>query len=299
MATDTPVIRAAGAVLWRFSAIKKIEIALVHRPRYDDWSLPKGKVEEKESHIACAYREVLEETGYASIFGPQIGLAMYKVPEGKKVVRYWSAQATEEPVGSIDKNEIDEILWLEVKEARKKLTLDDDRAIVDFFVEFGVQTTPLVLLRHAKALKRDEWDGDDSDRPLDNLGQLQAKRLLPQFYPYSISEIHSSDAYRCMQTVEELTRALDLNTIIGLDLSEDMYSKDKEAALDYVSTLMQQGNRAVICSHNPILPKVLKKLVGKKYFKELDSKLEPAEAWVIHHRDGEVISVDWVEAPQI
>jgi len=299
MATDTPVIRAAGAVLWRFSASKKIEIALVHRPRYDDWSLPKGKVEEKESHIACAYREVLEETGYASIFGPQIGQAMYKVPEGKKVVRYWSAQAIEEPVGSIDKNEIDEILWLEVKEARKKLTLDDDRAIVDFFVEFGVQTTPLVLLRHAKALKRDEWDGDDSDRPLDNLGQLQAKRLLPQFYPYSISEIHSSDAYRCMQTVEDLTRALDLNTIIGLDLSEDMYSKDKEAALDYVSTLMQQGNRAVICSHNPILPKVLKKLVGKKYFKELDSKLEPAEAWVIHHRDGEVISVDWVEAPQI
>ena len=299
MATDTPVIRAAGAALWRFSASKKIEIALVHRPRYDDWSLPKGKVEEKESHIACAYREVLEETGYASIFGPQIGQAMYKVPEGKKVVRYWSAQAIEEPVGSIDKNEIDEILWLEVKEARKKLTLEDDRAIVDFFVEFGVQTTPLVLLRHAKALKRDEWDGDDSDRPLDNLGQLQAKRLLPQFYPYSISEIHSSDAYRCMQTVEDLTRALDLNTIIGLDLSEDMYSKDKEAALDYVSTLMQQGNRAVICSHNPILPKVLKKLVGKKYFKELDSKLEPAEAWVIHHRDGEVISVDWVEAPQI
>lgn len=299
MAADTPVIRAAGAVLWRYSANKKIEIALVHRPRYDDWSLPKGKVEEKESHIACAYREVLEETGYASIFGPQIGQAMYKVPEGKKVVRYWSAQAVGEPVGTIDKNEIDEILWLEVKEARKKLTVDDDRAIVDFFIEFGVQTTPLVLLRHAKALKRDEWDGEDSDRPLDNLGQLQAKRLLPQFYPYSISEIHSSDAYRCMQTVEDLTRALDLNTIIGLDLSEDMYSKDKEAALDYVSTLMQEGNRAVICSHNPILPKVLKKLVGKKYFKELDSKLEPAEAWVIHHRDGEVVSVDWVEAPQI
>jgi len=299
MAADTPVIRAAGAVLWRYSANKKIEIALVHRPRYDDWSLPKGKVEEKESHIACAYREVLEETGYASIFGPQIGQAMYKVPEGKKVVRYWSAQAIGEPVGTIDKNEIDEILWLEVKEARKKLTLDDDRAIVDFFIEFGVQTTPLVLLRHAKALKRDDWDGEDSDRPLDNLGQLQAKRLLPQFYPYSISEIHSSDAYRCMQTVEDLTRALDLNTIIGLDLSEDMYSKDKEAARDYVSTLMQEGNRAVICSHNPILPKVLKKLVGKKYFKELDSKLEPAEAWVIHHRDGEVVSVDWVEAPQI
>jgi len=297
MASDTPIIQAAGAVLWRYAKNKKIEIALVHRPQYDDWSLPKGKVEDKESHIACAYREVLEETGYASIFGPQIGQAMYKIPEGKKVVRYWSAQAIEESVGTVDKNEIDEVLWLEVKDAQKKLTLEDDKKIVDFFVEFGVQTIPLVLLRHAKALKRDDWDGEDSDRPLDNLGQLQAKRLLPQFYPYNISEIHSSDAYRCMQTVEDLTRALDLNTIIGLDLSEDMYSKDKDASLEYVSSLMNQNKRAIICSHNPILPKVLKKLVGKKYFKELDTKLEPAEAWVIHHRDGEVISVDWIEAP--
>ena len=107
MASDTPVIRAAGAVLWRNSNNKKIEIALVHRPRYDDWSLPKGKVEDKESHIACAYREVLEETGYAATFGPQIGQATYKVPEGKKVVKYWTAKASAEPVGTIDKNEID------------------------------------------------------------------------------------------------------------------------------------------------------------------------------------------------
>ena len=299
MASETTVIQAAGAVLWRYSANKKIEIALVHRPRYDDWSLPKGKVEDKESHIACAFREVLEETGYTPVFGPEIGQATYKVDEEKKIVRYWSARATDAPVAPVDKNEIDEVLWLEVKDARKKLTLDDDREIVDFFIDFGVDTTPLVLLRHAKALKRTDWDGEDSDRPLDNLGQLQAKRLLPQIYPYNISEIHSSDAYRCMQTVEDLSRALKLNCIVGLDLSEDAYSKDKEVALEYVSTLMDKNQCVLICSHNPILPKVLKKLVGKKYFKELDSKLEPAEAWVIHHRDGEVVSVDWLEAPKI
>lgn len=293
---DSPIIQAAGAVLWRYSN-KKIEIAIVHRPRYDDWSLPKGKVEEKESHIACAYREVIEETGYTPVFGPELGQALYKVEEGKKVVRYWSARATDAPQTAIDTNEIDEIIWLEVKEAKKKLTLEDDRAIVDFFVEVGVDTTPLVLLRHAKALKRDDWDGDDSDRPLDNLGQLQSKRLLPQFFPYNISEVHTSDAYRCMQTVEDMTRSLDLNLIIALDLSEDVFSKDKDAAIDYVSSLMVDGKNILICSHNPILPKVLKKLVGKKYFKELDSKLEPAQAWVIHHKDGEVVSVDWVAAP--
>ena len=299
MIKNSEVVHAAGAVLWRYSKKKKIEIALVHRPRYDDWSLPKGKVEDKESHIACAYREVIEETGYTPVFGPEIGQAVYLVEEGKKIVRYWSARATDAVPTAIDKNEIDEVLWLEVKEARKKLTLDDDRAIVDFFMEFGVETTPLILLRHARALKRDVWDGDDSDRPLDNLGQLQAKRLLPQFYPYNIADVHSSDAYRCMQTVEDLSRVLDLHLIIALDLSEDAYSKDKDAAMDYVFSLMQDNNSVMICSHNPILPKILKKLVGKKYFKELDSKLEPAEAWVIHHRDGEVVAVDWVEAPQI
>jgi 8-oxo-dGTP diphosphatase len=102
-----------------------------------------------------------------------------------------------------------------------------------------------------------------------------------------------------MQTVEDLSRTLKLNCIVGLDLSEDVYSKDKEAALEYVSTLMNKNKNVMICSHNPILPKVLKNLVGKKYFKELDSKLEPAEAWVVHHRDGEVVSVDWLEAPKI
>ena len=298
MMSETGVIQAAGAVLWRYSQ-KKIEIALVHRPRYNDWSLPKGKVEEKESHIACAYREVIEETGYTPEFGPEIGQATYKVEEGKKVVRYWSARATDAAPTAIDKNEIDEVLWLEVKEAKKKLTLEDDRAIVDVFTEVGVGTTPLVLLRHAKALKREEWDGDDADRPLNNLGQLQTKRLLPQFFPYNIAEVHSSDAYRCMQTVEDLSRALDLNLFIALDLSEDAFAKDKDAALDYVSSLMIDGKNVLICSHNPILPKVLKKLVGKKYFKEMDSKLEPAQAWVIHHRDGEVCAVDWVESPQI
>jgi 8-oxo-dGTP diphosphatase len=108
MAPETSLIQAAGAVLWRYSTTKKIEIALVHRPRYDDWSLPKGKVEDKESHIACAYREVIEETGYTPVFGPEIGEATYKVEEGKKVVRYWSARATDAPVLPIDANEIDE-----------------------------------------------------------------------------------------------------------------------------------------------------------------------------------------------
>jgi 8-oxo-dGTP diphosphatase len=94
-----------------------------------------------------------------------------------------------------------------------------------------------------------------------------------------------------------MTRALQMHPIFSTDLSEYRFTKDKEVALEYAQDLMNRNQSAIICSHNPILPKLLKKLIGKKNFKELDQKLEPAEAWVLHHRDGEIIAIDWVEAP--
>jgi 8-oxo-dGTP diphosphatase len=178
MDSKEPTIYAAGAVLWRLNDGNEVEIALIHRPRYDDWSLPKGKLDANETMISCAHREVMEETGYSAVFGPELGFATYEVEGGSKYVKYWSAQAVGEPAGKPDPQEVDEILWLTPTQARKKLTLDDDRSIVDFFLEFGTGTTPLVLLRHAKALKREDWDGDDDDRPLALVGQIQAKRLL-------------------------------------------------------------------------------------------------------------------------
>ncbi len=299
MSDDLIVVRAAGAVLWRHAAGKKIEIAIIHRPRYDDWSLPKGKLENGESHIGCAYREVLEETGVTPIFGPEIGEAVYQIGNEKKIVKYWSAMASDIAYGEPDKNEVDEIQWLDPITAKKKLTLDDDRSIVDFFLEFGIDTKALVLLRHAKAIKREDWDGDDGDRPLSHVGQLQSKRIFALYFPYALQEIHSSDAMRCIETIEPMTRALKLNPIFSTDLSEYRYSKDKEAALDYAQDLLNRGVAGVICSHNPILPKLLKKLIGKKNFKELDGKLEPAQSWVLHHRDGEIVAIDSIDAPQI
>ncbi len=291
------VIYAAGAVLWRRASKSEIEIAIIHRPRYDDWSLPKGKVDANESMIGCAYREVMEETGYTPIFGPELGDATYLFEGVKKIVKYWAAEAIDQPTGKPDPLEVDEILWLSARDAREKLTLDDDRSIVDFFLEFGPGTTALVLLRHAKAIKREDWDGDDGDRPLAQVGQIQSKRLLSKYLPYSITEVHSSDAKRCIETIEPMTRSLKMHPIFSSDLSEYKYAKDKDAAFDYAQDLVNSGNSAIICSHNPILPKVLKELIGKKNFKEFAQKLEPAEAWVLHHRDGEIIAIDWVSAP--
>lgn len=299
MADDQVIVRAAGAVLWRHTKGKAIEIAIIHRPRYDDWSLPKGKLENGEMHIGCAFREVLEETGVTPIFGPEIGEVVYIVGNEKKIVKYWAAMASNIPYGQPDEHEVDEILWLDPTAAKKKLTLDDDRSIVDFFLDFGVDTQALVLLRHAKAVKREDWDGDDGDRPLAHVGQLQAKRLFPLYFPYAIKEIHSSDAMRCIETIEPMARTMQLTPIFSTDLSEYRYTKDKEASLDYAQDLLNRGVAGVICSHNPILPKLLKKLIGKKNFKQLDGKLEPGQSWVLHHRDGEIVAIDSIEIPQI
>jgi 8-oxo-dGTP diphosphatase len=292
------LIQAAGAVLWRKSDISQLEIAVIHRPRYDDWSLPKGKVESGESHISAGYREIQEETGYESTFGPEIGTVVYKLEGAPKEVRYWAAAATLK-TGTPNPQEVDEVLWLEPKKAKEKLSNKDDRAIVDFFLEFGVDTFPIILLRHAKALKRTEWDGDDGDRPLEHRGQLQAKRLLPIYLPYGISEVHTSDALRCIETIDLMTRLIEKTAIFSADLSEYGYAKDKEAPLDYVQDLMDRGISAIVCSHNPIIPKVVKKLVGKKYFKSMDRELEPAQAIVLHCRAGEVIACDWIDEPII
>jgi len=295
---ETEVIQGAGVVLWR--VVKKTtEIALVHRPKYDDWSLPKGKVETGETHLSCAAREAAEETGFEVVLGPEIGIAKYLAEGTPKEVRYWSAHAIGESHGPRDNHEVDQVIWLSVSDAKKKVSVDDDREIIKFFESFGINTTPIVLLRHAKALKREEWEGDDGDRPLDNKGQRQAKRMLSIYQNYGITEIHTSDAQRCIETIEPMVRSLSAVPIYSADLSEYGYAKDKDVPLDYVQDLMDRGVPALVCSHNPIIPKLVKKLVGKKYFNSMDRELEPAQSIVLHCRNGEVVACDWVDEPLI
>lgn len=296
--SETEVIQGAGVVLWR--VVKKTtEIALVHRPKYDDWSLPKGKVESGEIHLSCAAREAGEETGFEVVLGPEIGTAKYLAEGTSKEVRYWSAHAIGESHGQRDNHEVDQVIWLSVSDAKKKVSVDDDREIIKFFESFGINTTPIVLLRHARALRREEWEGDDGDRPLDNKGQRQAKRMHSIYQNYGITEIHTSDAQRCIETIESMAKSLKLIPIYSRDLSEYGYEKDKEAPLDYVWTLLKPDLNVVVCSHNPILPKLVKKLIGKKNFKKIEVDLLPGEAFILHHRDGEVVAVDWIEAPAV
>ena len=262
---ETQVIRAAGAVLWRRLSDELVQVALIHRPRYQDWSFPKGKVESGEPEISCAHREVLEETGFNSVFGPELCTVEYPVGTSTKTVRYWSAQAIGDAKGVMDPEEVDQLIWVTISDAYDKLTREGDKEVLKNFEKFGTDTIPLILLRHGKAIAREEWEGDDGDRPLALLGQQQAKRMLATYLPFGITEIHTSDAVRCYETVVPMARSLQLDTIYWSELSEYAFEKDKKAAVRVVQEIIESEARAIVCGHNPVLPGMVAKFIGKKW----------------------------------
>jgi len=290
-------IQAAGAIVWRRNESDAIEIALVHRPKYDDWSIPKGKVEGEESLIACAYREVVEETGFAVRFGQSLGSAHYEVNGLPKTVTYWSARLLGEQ-GKPNPEEVDAVRWMSCEEAKEQLVRDSDRQIVETFQSIEPDTKPLILLRHAKAIERQEWAGEDTDRPLSSLGERQAKRMLTNFLPFAVEEIHSSSAVRCYESITPLARGLNVDFFFTDSLTEEVFHKNNERPFKYVQRLLVNDFTTLVCSHNPILPSIVSAFVDKFGVEVPSTKLEPGDAWVAHHVEREVVAIDFLPAPK-
>lgn len=293
---ESKTILAAGAVVWRRNSEDQVEIALVHRIQYDDWSIPKGKVEGSESLIACAYREVLEETGFSVRFGAGLGTVSYQVGDAIKSVTYWSAKFLGEE-GSPNPQEVDEVRWFPTEYVLDALTRDTDREIIKRFLEIDLDSKPLILLRHAKAIERSDWAGEDTDRPLSSVGERQAKRLLSIMKPYAIEEMHSSSAVRCYETITPIARAFNIDFFFTDSLSEDVYYKDQERPIKYAHRLLVNDYPVLMCSHNPILPAIISSFVDKYGVEVQETKLQPGDAWVVHHIDREVISVEFLPGP--
>ena len=295
----TPAIVAAGGVVWRRDIEGEIEVLLVHRPRYDDWSLPKGKAEEGEALISCAYREILEETSLSIKLGPYIGSVEYYVPDGLKSVAYWSASLVEDHSSFHANEEVDQIIWLDLQSAAFKATRESDREILVRFSATPYDSSALIMLRHGKALERTEWQGEDEDRPLQLVGQLQSKRMLSLYQVYGLDEIHTSDAVRCLDTVALMAKSLQITPVITNAVSEYTYKKNKEKAIEYAKELIKKKKQVILCSHNPVLPRMMEKLTKKIDFDYPDNKLMPGEAWVLFHNKKEVLQIDRMDAPSV
>ena len=155
------------------------------------------------------------------------------------------------------------------------------------------------MLRHAKALERTEWQGEDEDRPLQLVGQLQAKRMLSLYQVFGLNEIHTSDAVRCLDTVAQMAKSLQLTPVITNAVSEYTYRKNKDKAIDYAKELIKKNKQIILCSHNPVLPRMMEKLTKKIDFDYPDNKLLPGEAWVLFHDKKEVLQIDRLAAPTV
>jgi 8-oxo-dGTP diphosphatase len=297
------LIIAAGGVVWRETKDSKIELAIIHRPKYDDWTFPKGKLDIGEELISGAYREILEETGLDIEFGPFLGAVEYESVEEAKHVSYWAAQALSSSKEFHPNNEADLLEWHDFESARKKLTRDTDKEILEIFIDSPYQATKLIMLRHAKALARDDWQSGDEDRPLDNLGQLQAKRMHAVYQVFGISQIHTSDAVRCYDTVIGLTNTLKIEPVITSKLSEYTFEKNKDKSLDYALELAEisrsTGETILLCSHNPVLPRMLERVAKKSSVELPESKLKPGDAWVVFLGKNKCLQIDVVPAPAV
>ena len=293
---EEDVIMAAGAVVWRRNSEGKIEVVVIHRPAYDDWTLPKGKVEGSETLIACAFREIREETGLLTRFGPYIGDTFYEVNGVPKVVRYWSTQVVDGDDQSFDRSEVDELLWLSPKKALERLTIKDDRHIVKSFMKLKRDTTPLILLRHARALDRKEWSGDDGDRPLTEEGHRQVRKLIDTLHPFGLSAIHTSDAIRCLDTARPIAQALGVELVVSAKLSEYEYHRDRTSTAKYIENLFKLDQSVLVCGHNPMLTKIIEKMARRLDMYKGDFSLGKGDAFILHRSNGKIREIDHLKS---
>jgi 8-oxo-(d)GTP phosphatase len=262
---DRPsLVRAAGCAVWRYGDDGGLEAALVHRPKYDDWSLPKGKPEAGEHLLETAHREVVEETGLSVVLGRRSVRTRYEValPDGSPVpkeVDYWTARCTGGEFTAND--EVDELRWLPVEAATELCSHEHDRAVLVDLARTDVPRMPSVLLvRHGHAGSRSDWGGDDDLRPLDGKGQRQARRLaevLPLFGP---AEVFSARRTRCEQTVAPLADRLGLAVQPLTELGEEEFSADPQAGLATIERLLaprDEPGLTVVCSQGGAIPSAL------------------------------------------
>lgn len=316
-ASRRPPVLAAGALVWRLKN-DKLQVLVVHRPRYDDWSFPKGKAEPGESMVLTAIREVAEETGRQIVLGRYLGKARRRLVSGrKKRTLYWAAQVLPEAgpgeglraaVKPASKREIDKVRWWKAEKAARKLTHADDKRLlarlVDWYESGQLQVRSLVLVRHAKAVSRATWGyGINSEitRPLVmGRGQAQARDVAALLSAYGVGELVSSPWKRCVDTLAPYAHGC------GLDLRSDEAFTELSALTS--PEVMQASFRDLLgcepapegppepsyplalCVHRPCLPllfETLREYMGPELATKLpdsDPWLRPGQAVVVHLR---------------
>ncbi|HAT1289361.1 TPA: NUDIX hydrolase [Corynebacterium striatum] len=285
---------AAGAVLWRGNPHDP-EVAIIHRPRYDDWSLPKGKVDPGESLPTTAARELREETGYDAKLGKLIGKVTYPVQGRTKVVYYWLAKVLSGDF--TDNSETDELRWMPIDEASELLTYAVDTDVLEKAKKrlLLAPTTRVLYARHAHAHERRNWAGDDNLRPLDKKGRRQAEMLVPMLAPFHPTAIYSAAPQRCQQTAAPLADELGLDIAVNKDFGDEVWLSNPTAAKAAFQRVVSRGGIPVIVSQGETIPGILKDLDPKFLKVDFeDLKFKKGSVWVLSFNEGELTGADYL-----
>ncbi|QIZ99521.1 NUDIX domain-containing protein [Leifsonia sp. PS1209] len=260
-------IYAAGALCWRV-VDEKIVVLVVHRTKYGDVTIPKGKVDPGETLPQTAVREIHEETGLQVALGVPLGVSMYPISSGReKIVHFWAAEVGDKAIAQstfVPNAEIAAIEWVTLKKARGYLTYERDVEILDAFeklVRQGVTSTfALIALRHGKAAPRGDWDGPDASRPLTDRGVKQACSDVPTITAWRPKRIITSDAVRCVGTVAPLAAATGVKPRHEPGISQDAYEEGRGEVRSVIGKRVRSRKTAVLCSHGPVLPEIMREI---------------------------------------
>ncbi|GAA3324146.1 NUDIX domain-containing protein [Paeniglutamicibacter sp. ZC-3] len=300
-------VRAAGALVWRVVA-GELEVLMIHRDRYDDWSWPKGKLDDGETMPECATREVFEEVGLEVQLGIPLPAMTYPVGAGNKVVYYWAAKSPgTRPIP--DGKETDAVRWATPKVARQWITNPGDLGPLEGLVQAHdngtLETRPFVVVRHAKAKPRSNWTREEGKRPLAATGRRQAlavARLLDSWRP---AKVASSPWTRCVQTVAPYLQQHRFTVKLLASVTEHEATRRPAKAQRTVAKLLDKRRSQALCTHRPVLPLVLTELRARMdgalagFLPAHDPYLRPGAVIVVHQPasgKGKLVSVEVYDA---
>jgi 8-oxo-dGTP diphosphatase len=291
---------AAGGVLWRGDPASP-DVALVHRPRYDDWSLPKGKTKRGEHLLVTAAREVNEETGFDPLLGPRITSVHYRVTShgrpADKVVTYWSMRCAG---GAFQANrEVDEMSWVPLAEAERRLSSNTDGVVLREFATLPRDTRPLLLLRHgATAARSGRLKSRPGARPLSRAGRDQADALVPVLEALGISDLLSADTAACVGTLTPFAAASGLRIHQDDRLTRAGFAGNETRVAELVRERASSGQALAVCGDQHVIRGLLGTLGRGSVGAPHEAAVSKGGWWLLHHRDGAVSAVErhWLAA---
>lgn len=292
----TEPVLAAGGVLWRPQDTTGIaEIAVVHRPRYDDWSLPKGKLERGETEPVAAVREIEEETGFHAHLGRRLTSVSYPVKDTTKKVRYWAARSVGGAFAAND--EVDDLKWLPLEQAMSQVDYALDRKVLRRFGKLPVDTTTVLVVRHATAGSKSRYSGDDRKRPLDKHGRAQAESLVDLLLAFGAGELFAADRVRCHQTLGPLAEELGVPVISETALTAEAYADKPKRGRQRVLEIAETASHPVICTQGEVIPDLIAWWCERDGVRPDKSRNRKGSTWVLTLAGGRLVSADHISSP--